>query len=93
MFCKIDTIKNFVKFTGKHLSRSHLFNKAASLSSATLLKKESGTSVTSKFYKICEDVFYAEDHRNMGENIKNYKRRLPLDSIEQLVPSSKRKMR
>ena len=39
MFYKIGILKNFVKFTGRHLSRSLIFNKAASLRNATLLKK------------------------------------------------------
>ena len=32
-------VKNFAKFTGKHLGQSLLFNKVAGLRSATLLKK------------------------------------------------------
>ena len=36
---KIDVLKNFGKFTGRHLCQSLFLNKAASLSPATLLKK------------------------------------------------------
>ena len=36
---KIDLLKNFTKFTGKHLCQSFFFNKVARLRSATLLKK------------------------------------------------------
>ena len=36
---EIGLLKNFTKFTGKHLGQSLFFNKFASLRSATLLKK------------------------------------------------------
>ena len=41
VFCKKITLRNFAKFTGKHLCQSLFFNKAAGLSlrPATLLKK------------------------------------------------------
>ena len=38
MFYKIGILKNFVKFTRRHLSRSLIFNKVTSLRNATLLK-------------------------------------------------------
>ena len=37
--CKKGVLRNFTKFTGKHLCHSLFFNKVAGLSSATLLKK------------------------------------------------------
>ena len=40
MFCKKDALRNFSKFTGKHLCRSLFFNKVAGLRPATLLKKK-----------------------------------------------------
>ena len=36
---KLTVLKNFTKFTGKHLGWSLFFNKVARLSPATLLKK------------------------------------------------------
>ena len=42
---KKDAFRNFAKFTGKHLCQSHFFNKVASLSPATLLKRDSGQGV------------------------------------------------
>ena len=36
---KIDVLKNFTKFTGKHLCQSLFFNKVEGLSPATVLKK------------------------------------------------------
>ena len=39
VFCKKGVLRNFAKFTGKHLCQCLFFNKAAGLSSANLLKK------------------------------------------------------
>ena len=39
MFCKKGVLRNFAKFTGKHLCQSLFFNKVAGLRPATLLKK------------------------------------------------------
>ena len=45
VFCKKDVLKNFAKFTGKHLRQSLFFNKVAGLRPATLLKRDSVTGV------------------------------------------------
>ena len=47
MFCKKGVLKNFVKFTGKHLCQSLFFNKFAGVRSETLLKKETLAQVFS----------------------------------------------
>ena len=39
LFCQKGALRNFSKFTGKHLYHSLFFNKVAGLRSATLLKK------------------------------------------------------
>ena len=39
VFCKKDVLRNFAKFTRKHLCQSVFFNKVAGLSRATLLKR------------------------------------------------------
>ena len=39
VFCKKDVLKNFIKFTGKHLCQSLFFNEVAGLRPATSLKK------------------------------------------------------
>ena len=39
VFCKKGVLRNFAKFTGKHLCQSLFFNKVAGLRSTTLLKK------------------------------------------------------
>ena len=39
VFCKTGNIRNFAKFTRKHLCESLFFNKVAGLRPATLLKK------------------------------------------------------
>ena len=47
LFCKKGALKNFVKFTGKHLHQGLFFNKVAGPRSATLLKKRNpGTGVS-----------------------------------------------
>ena len=40
VFCKKGVLRNFTKFTGKHLCPSLLFNKVAGLGPATLLKRK-----------------------------------------------------
>ena len=39
VFCKKGVLRNFTKFTGKHLCQSLFFNKVAGLRPETLLKK------------------------------------------------------
>ena len=39
MFCEKDVLKNFAKFTGKHLRKCFFFDKVADLRPVTLLKK------------------------------------------------------
>ena len=39
MFCKKDVLRNFAKFTGKHLHQSLFLNKVAGLKPVTLLKE------------------------------------------------------
>ena len=39
VFCQKGVLRNFAKFTGKHLCQSLFFNKVADLRPATLLKK------------------------------------------------------
>ena len=39
LFCKKGVLRNFAKFTGKHLCQGLFFNKVAGLRPATLLKK------------------------------------------------------
>ena len=45
VFCKKGALKNFTKFTEKHLWQNLFFNKAAGLRPATSLKRDSGTYV------------------------------------------------
>ena len=45
VFYKKCILKNFAKFTGKHLCQSLFFNKVAGLGPATLLKRDSGTDI------------------------------------------------
>ena len=52
VFCKKDFLRNFTKFTGKHLCQSLFFNKVAGLRPTTLLKRDSNTCFPVNFVKI-----------------------------------------
>ena len=52
MFCKKGVLRNFAKFTGRHLCQSLFFNKVAGLKPATLLKK--------RFWHRCFPVNFAK---------------------------------
>ena len=52
VFCEKGVLRNFAKFTGKHLCQSLFFNKVAGLRPATLLKKETLAQVFS--CELCE---------------------------------------
>ena len=55
---KKGVLKNFAKFTGKHLCRSLFFNKVTGLSPAAMLIKETLVQVFScEFCKISENTF------------------------------------
>ena len=60
VFCKKIVLRNSVKFTGKHLSRSIFFNKVAGLSPATLLKRDSGTGIFLWILRNFKTTFYIE---------------------------------
>ena len=45
VFCKKGVLRKFIKFTRKHLCRSVVFNKVASLHPVALLKKTSATGI------------------------------------------------
>ena len=60
---KKDVLKTFVKFTGKHLCRSLLFNKDAS----NFIKKETPTLVFScEFYENFKNPFFTEHLRTIA---------------------------
>ena len=56
-----DVLRNFPKFTGKHLCQSLFFNKVAGLRPATLLKKETLAQVFScEFCENSKNTFFTE---------------------------------
>ena len=58
---KKGVLRNFRKFTGKHLCQSLFFNKVAGLRLATLLKKETLAQVFScDFCEIYKNTFFTE---------------------------------
>ena len=60
-------LKNFSKFTGKHLCWSFFFNKVADLRPATLLKKETPTQLFSySFCEIFKNTYFVEHLRTVA---------------------------
>ena len=54
-------LRNFVKFTGKHLCQSLFFNTVAGMGPATLFKKETLAQVFScESWKISKNIFFIE---------------------------------
>ena len=73
VFCKKGLLRNFAKFTRKHLCHSLFFNKVAGLRPATLLKRDSGTGFPVNFAKFLRTPFLTEylrwlllEHENIG---------------------------
>ena len=63
MFYKKGDLRNFVKFTGKHLCQSLFFNKVAGLRPETcnFIKKETLAQVISgEFYEISKNTIFTE---------------------------------
>ena len=73
MFCKLCVLKNFVKFTGKQLCQSLLFNKVAGLRPVTLLKKRLWQMFSCEFREIFRNTFFIEHLRWLLLN-KTYKK-------------------
>ena len=73
MFCKICVLKNFVKFTGKQLCQSLLFNKVAGLRPVTLLKKRLWQMFSCEFREVFRNTFFIEHLRWLLLN-KTYKK-------------------
>ena len=73
VLCKKGVLRNFAKFTGKHLCQSFFFNKVAGLRSATLLKKRLlYRCFPVNFAKFLRTTFLTEHLRRLLQN-KLYK--------------------
>ena len=57
VFCKKSVLKNFTKFTGKHLSQSLFFNKVSGPRVAFLLKKTLVQVFSCEFCEIIKNTF------------------------------------
>ena len=67
MFCKKGVLRNFKKFTGKHLCQSLFFNKVAGLRPSTLLNKRLWhRCFPMNFVKSLRTPFYKENVVNGG---------------------------
>ena len=53
-------LRNFTKFTGKHLCQSLFFNKVPGLGLQLYLKRDSGTGVSCEFCEISKNTFFTE---------------------------------
>ena len=60
VFCKKGVLRNFTKFTGKHLCKSLFFNEVADLRPATLLKKALAQEISREFFEISKNTFFTE---------------------------------
>ena len=62
VFCKKGVLRNFTKFTGKHLCQSLFFNKVTDLRPAcNFIKKETPAQVfSSEFCEISKNSFFTE---------------------------------
>ena len=73
VFCEKGVLRNFAKFTGKHLCKSLFFNKVAGLRPATLLKKRLWHRCFSvNFAKFLRTPFLTEHLRWLLLIISNY---------------------
>ena len=74
VFCKKGVLRNFAKFTGKHLSRKLFFKKVAGLA-CNCIKKESLTQMFScEFCEISKNTFFYRTPlvaASIGETTKN----------------------
>ena len=61
VFCKVGVLRNFSKFTGKHLCQSLFFNKVAGLrpKACNFIKRETLAQVLScELWEICKNIFF-----------------------------------
>ena len=63
VFCKNGVLRNFTKFTGKHMCQSLFFNKGAGLRPRTLSKRDSGTGVFLWFFAKLRNTYFTEHPR------------------------------
>ena len=74
MFCKKVVLRNFAKFTGKHLCQSLFFNKVTDWRSAILLKKDTLAQVFScQFCKISKNTFFHRTPQVAASELKKNK--------------------
>ena len=61
VFCEKGVLRNYTKFTGRHLCQSLFFNKAGKRDSGSFVKKETLTQVFfSEFCEISKNTFFTE---------------------------------
>ena len=82
VFCKKSVLRNFTKFTGKHLCQSLFFNKIAGLSPAALLRKRLWhRCFPVNFAKFLRTPFFTEHIRSLPLIIKLFAKTVNLKTI------------
>ena len=82
VFCKKGVLKNFARFTGKHLCQCLFFNKVAGLSPASLLKKETLAQVFSgQFVKFLRTPFCRTLLMAASETLAIHQKKFPRFSV------------
>ena len=70
VFYKKSALRNFTKFTGKHLCLSLFFNKVGGLGPATISKKRLVQVLTFEFWEISKNIFSTEHLWETASDIK-----------------------
>ena len=69
MLYKIAVLKNFTKFTGKHLCQSLLFNKVAG-NVCNLIKKDVAQVFSCEFREIFKNTFFYHSHKKRKDSLE-----------------------
>ena len=70
---KKGALRNFLKFTGKHLCQDLVFNKVAGLRPATLFKKrDSGKVLSCGLCEISKNTFFSEHLWTTASELYSY---------------------
>ena len=61
VFCRKGVVRNFAKFTGKHLHQILFLKKVAGVRPATLLKRDSDTGFSCEFCEISKNILLLQN--------------------------------
>ena len=69
VFCKSSAVKNFAKFTGKHMCQSTFFNKLAKWACNFIKKVTPAQVLYCKFCEVFENTYFEEHRRTAVLNV------------------------